>query len=212
MIVDNLSGLYFRSNSPDKFVLDEIFLHDVYSISSMENISTVLDIGANIGAFSSSIIRKFPDCLITAVEPEPSNFAVLDANCGNISNITLINKAVWSDSNGVTIVPNYGETAVESGENSISVDSIAFNELLEPFSKIDLLKIDVEGAEIDIILSASPESLTKIENITGEFHGQVPEWGNWVRYLGAFFELTIVPHKYPNHMYGGIFHGKKRVD
>lgn len=209
---DEKNNIYFRTYAPDQYVINEIFLWDVYDIKNMKNVSNVLDIGANIGAFSLSVSRKFPDCLITSVEPEPDNFSLLKKNCGDIPNITLLNKAVWSHSNGVNIVPNYGETAVNDVENSISVESISFNDLLKSFSNIDVLKIDVEGAEIDIILNADPESLKKIQFITGEFHGQVPQWGDWIRYLGAFFELTVIPHKYPNHMYGGIFHGKKRLD
>ena len=210
--LDERSGLYYRPETSDEFVLNEIFLHDVYEIETMNDVSVVLDIGANIGAFSSRIVRKFPNCSVTSVEPEPDNFSVLEKNCGHISNIKLINKAVWSDSNGVSIVADCGGTAVQSGENSIAVESICFDELTESFSVIDILKIDVEGAEVDIILNASPESLMKVERITGEFHGPDPRWGDWVRYLGAFFELTIIPHKYPNHIYGGIFHGKKRID
>lgn len=206
------NNLYFRPDTSDQFVMNEIFIADVYDIKNMNDISVVLDLGANIGAFSSSIVRKFPQCSVTSVEPEPDNFSVLLKNCGDIPNITLINKAVWSDSNGVSIVADCGGTAVQSGDNSIEVESISFDELVKSFDHIDVMKMDVEGAEVDIILAASPESLTKIDRITGEFHGQDSRWGDWVRYLGAFFELTIIPHKYPDHVYGGIFYGKKRTD
>jgi FkbM family methyltransferase len=209
--LDENSGLWFRPSTSDEFVLNEIFLHDVYGLSSLSDIETVLDIGGNIGAFAVQISRLFPSCSVTTVEPEPDNFSVLQKNCLNIDNIRIINKAVWSHSDGVEVVPDCGGTSVSSGVNSVSVDSISFDQLLDQFSKVDLMKIDIEGAEVEAILSASPESLRKINKITGEFHGYDPRWGDWVRYLGAFFELTIIPHPYPDHIYGGIFSGVSRA-
>jgi len=208
---DTENSMWIRPDTSDQFVLNEIFLADVYYIANMQKVSFALDIGANIGAFSSRLSRRFPDCKIISVEPEPSNFSVLQKNCSANPNITLINKAVWSHSDGVEIFADSGGTAVVSNDESFLVDSISFDELVKDFEYIDLMKMDVEGAEVEIILNASPDSLRKISKVTGEFHGYDPRWGDWVRYLGAFFELTIIPHEYPDHPYGGMFYGTRRV-
>ena len=210
---DEDSGLWFRPDTSDRFVLNEIFIADVYDLSRFNNLSCVIDLGGNIGAFSYRIASLFPNCVITALEPEPDNFSVLKENCFNIENINLINKAVWSHSDGVEIVPDYGGSSVwenSKSPDSIFVESIAFDELLEKFDHVDLMKTDIEGAEVEAFLSASPDSLMKIDNILGEFHRHDSRWGDWVRYLGGFFELNIIPHQYPHHMYGGMFFGVKR--
>jgi FkbM family methyltransferase len=211
MLKNDKRGLCIRPSTSDLYVLNEVFDEDVYGIENiLSSPSVVLDIGGNIGAFSYRMAKTFPTCQITTIEPEPDNFSVLIKNCEQFENVTLINKAVWSDSKGVNLIADCGGSAVTNIEGSFFVESISFNELLEQFEFIDFLKIDVEGAEVDIILSATPESMRKIKYIVGEFHGDDARWGDWVRYLGAFFNLNIIPHEYPNHPYGGMFYGVAR--
>jgi FkbM family methyltransferase len=73
-------------------------------------------------------------------------------NSGNISCIetTLENGAGWKSENVIDVV------------NTISIDSI-----IENYGTINLLKIDVEGAEYEFLLN---KDLSKINYITGEFH------------------------------------------
>lgn len=202
-------GLWIRPGTSDTYVLNEVFDADVYDIGKMTKLpSVVLDIGGNIGAFTFRMAKAFPTARITTFEPEPDNFSVLEKNCQDWKNVTLVNKAVWSHSQGVNISPDCGGTAVAA--SGIKVQSIAFNELLDDYEFVDIMKMDVEGAEVEIILSATPESMRKIRYIVGEFHGTDPRWGDWVRYLGAFFDLRIAPHVYPDHPYGGMFYGSAR--
>ncbi len=57
---------------------------------------------------------------------------------------------------------------VESG--GIEVKAISLREALRQFSEIDLLKVDIEGAEYDVFAHATPEILTKVKNILMEVH------------------------------------------
>lgn len=128
--------------------------------------SIVLDCGANVGYISKLLSRT--GATVISFEPDPVAFEQLSKRCGNRKNIQLIQKGVWDkeailkmyshkDSNsnetcftvGSSIIPD--KKNIDTGkEQSITViDLVAFLKQLP--RKADLIKLDVEGAEIDIL-------------------------------------------------------------
>ena len=144
--------------------------------SSLGKESTVVDLGANLGDFSRGIVELF-HCRCIAVEPNPVLFEQARAVPGV--------EAVWaavSDREGtveLTLSDNPEASTIlanraPQGANGsrVQVPAITLESLLGQLNvtHVDLLKVDIEGAEISMLLSAPEAVLRSIDQITLEFH------------------------------------------
>ena len=68
-----------RAGSTDENVFDEVFLQRVYAAGPRDP-NLIVDLGANIGLSTIFFLRAFPNARVIAVEPDPANFAMLQAN------------------------------------------------------------------------------------------------------------------------------------
>ena len=138
--------------------------------------SVVLDLGANYGAFANAMASRF-QCEVYAVEASPRVFAKMPA--GDF--VKKFNFAICGRSGTVAlnISSNHEVTSLKRLDNweyidTIRVEGLSLDEFLktESVPQIDLLKIDIEGAEIEVFNSCSDAFLRSIDQITVEFH----EW------------------------------------
>ena len=120
--------------------------------------NTIVDVGAHIGMASILFARNYPTARIIAIEPEPSNFAALVKNTAPYKTITPIQAALWREDGEVTLGPSNAHPKgafqiVESGLQR--VHAITMNALMREtgIHSIDLLKVDIEGAEIEVFES-----------------------------------------------------------
>lgn len=135
--------------------------------------AVVVDIGAHVGVVSMSLAKRF-GCTVYAYEPEPDNYRRLISNVAANKlgdKIMTFPFAATRDSRLVSI----GGGGQNSGGHSIykgvgpQVQSTTLAEIIENVGgRIDLLKIDAEGAEYEILEGAD---LSAIGAIRGEFHG-----------------------------------------
>lgn len=158
---------------------NEVIKNNEYMLSkeNMQN-RNVLDIGANIGAFS--LLANFYGAKkIIAMEPVSNTFNQLLTNIKkvNYSNIIPIKSAITSKSGEIFQI-NLNE---KSGHNSLyksygsgdfeMISTISFGDILKFFDDDDIfLKIDCEGAEYDIILNATNDEMKRITTIAIEIH------------------------------------------
>jgi len=124
-------------------------------IDALEDIKVCYDIGANAGGFSRVILNKFPKAHIVAVEPIPDNFFFLKRE---LKGHTCLQRAIyygmretrmfWRGAN----IGAYFTEDVNAGDDKIfSGFTVPCGTLEELPEKPDLIKIDVEGAEENII-------------------------------------------------------------
>lgn len=124
--------------------------------------STILDIGANIGVhtiFFSNIAVKG---LVFSIEPQKSVFAILLENTKKLKNVITLNIAV-SNSLGLANFYVAKDDAYSSLKNTKrknlrrvdKVVTVPLDTLMNAFGKIDLVKIDVEGFETEVVKSMS---------------------------------------------------------
>lgn len=124
-------------------------------IDKLDDVKVCYDIGANAGGFSRVILNKFPKAKIVAVEPIPDNFNFLKRELKGHTCIqsaiyygTRETKMYWRGSN----IGAYFTEDVNAGDDKIfsgfTVSCYTLEELPE---KPDLIKLDVEGAEENII-------------------------------------------------------------
>lgn len=168
-------------------LLLEIFHRRVYTGDFYQPMpgDLVVDAGANIGVFSIHIHRLCPQTEVVAYEPFPDNYAFLKKNlqAANATNVTAHCKALGAQS-GSSLIQKVGSrsqdhrmidshsTQHQSAEDTTQVDVVPFSHMFEGIKgrSISLLKCDIEGSELDLFRSATPEQLKQIDRIAIEFH------------------------------------------
>lgn len=132
--------------------------------------STVLDLGANRGAFSLEIKRRF-GCAVHAVEPTPE----LAGELRNREHVTVYEAAVSASGRDLLFKidrqnSEASSLVTEPGEGVIAVPGITLDRLLKKIRKVDLIKIDVEDSEIGILMTVPEELIKNVGQVTVEFH------------------------------------------
>lgn len=134
----------------------------------------VVDLGANRGEFSRQIISTY-GCKSYAFEANP----VLAERIVGTNNLTVFNYAVAREHGKLRfrIAANDEESTIERDPTMVSRDiievpSVHLEKFLQSQSipRIDVLKMDIEGAEIEVLESCSDEFLTHIGQASIEFH------------------------------------------
>lgn len=135
--------------------------------------STIIDCGANHGDFSDWISKHHTDASIYAFEPDLRLFQKLP----KLERTIFYPLAVTGAGKPLSLM--LGEARCSTayfservGQNSVEVESVKLEDFCNEkcISRVDLLKLDVEGAEIDILIELSAEFLSNIGQITVEFH------------------------------------------
>lgn len=154
----------------------EIFIEEVYRFASTEKDPRIIDAGANIGLSVIYFKRIFPESTVIAYEPDPDIFALLKENVGHLPGVELKNSAVWTEDTQLTFFSEgslAGSTKLDlqHKESEITVRAERLKTLLSS-DRTDFLKIDIEGAENDVIFDIE-EELDRVENLFFEYHSQV---------------------------------------
>ena len=161
---------------------------------------TILDIGANEGAFTAWAADQWPDAKILAFEPVPQNFELFKQNNGHNRNVEVAPLAV-SNSKNLTMhmgLNNSGEcSAYDLGEQSpetVTVNCIAPHEIVGSF---EFVKVDTEGCEIEIITGLDL-SATKV--LMCEYHRA--EDAEKIKEIVEASGLMLASHAKYNHATG----------
>jgi FkbM family methyltransferase len=177
---------------------EEVITKDCYKLKELaerdHDIKYIVDIGANIGAFTIKSSQVFPEAKIIACEPEPKLMEAIKENVADIPrhNVTFVEKAIVGDDEGDTVqfsvckwqgnhhvkgrfrMDTYGVPEVGSEIlYEITVPATTLMEVVEEnnLPRIDLLKIDTEGAEPEILESIK-SWLPNVRHIVCEWHSQ----------------------------------------
>jgi FkbM family methyltransferase len=138
--------------------------------------STVVDCGANIGGFSLEMIKRY-SCVCYAIEAAPETFRKIP----DASNLRRYNFALCADNKPVAISIDEDTTrsTIKGFSNDKKNERIAVvqgRRLGEFLARelgnrnIDLVKMDIEGAEIEVIASLDDEFIRRVGQWTIEFH------------------------------------------
>ncbi|WP_324950781.1 FkbM family methyltransferase [Oligoflexus sp.] len=148
-------GTIIRDDSTDAWVFQQIFiLCDYRLLVGRSDVRVIIDAGAYVGFSSIYFAELYPHAFIYALEPEESNFQALQRNTRHYPNIKAIQAAVWKE-DGFLEVKDVasGQWSFVVQEHSEGrgqqVPAISIQSLMEQYRlpRIDILKIDIEGAE-----------------------------------------------------------------
>lgn len=177
-----LSPINIRLKSSDLLTFHQVFTFEEYDINFGFNPKFIIDAGANIGLASVYFNKKYPDVKIIAIEPEKSNFEILKSNCQNYKSIFPHKRALSNQTNLTLNVidkgyGNWGFVTEIDNNTSIqkivdTVKTITIDEVIKEnnLEFIDLLKIDIEGAEKELFESDYENWLPKTKCIVIELH------------------------------------------
>ncbi|CAL5219615.1 g1485 [Coccomyxa viridis] len=186
------------SHAEAAFIYNEIFEERCYIQHgiSVRDGGVCVDVGANIGLFTLFLLGGFAGGLprlILACEPAPANMRLLKQNIKTrraAGKVVFVQRAVGREaaSAALTYYPSMpGNSTLYPEEKSVlqaasmpaacfegaethATDVITLQELLEGFDEIDLLKVDIEGAELEVLRGAGQDTLSKIRQIVMEVH------------------------------------------
>jgi FkbM family methyltransferase len=173
--------LSLRLRTSDILVLYSVFVAEDYGGELPEPPKTIIDAGAYVGYSTVFLAARYPGVRILAVEPDQSNFALLVRNVPPDANVVPLNRALWHRSGRLQLRDRgtghwafsvVGRTAEGRGEASVEAVTVA--QLAEQFSleRIDLLKLDVEGAEKEIFEGCG-DWLGRVGTIFAELHDRI---------------------------------------
>lgn len=169
-----IGNYHISFSNPQEFLhaLKEIFADKCYDQSLPED-AYIIDCGSNIGLSILYLKSIAPEANIIGFEPDEANYALLKKNIqeNRLENITLHQAAVWTANTELSfeVTGSMGSAiSLDNKENTIKVKGLRLKDFLS--KKVDFLKIDIEGAEYEVMKDIS-DSLHYVRNLFVEYHG-----------------------------------------
>jgi FkbM family methyltransferase len=136
--------------------LNEVILGEEYAMGAEQAPRTIIDAGAFIGMASVFYANTYPTARILAIEAAPSNYAMLCRNVAPYPNVTPIHAAVWQEETEVGLDLRGDAWGFHVGEGDTRVQTVTIERLLDQhgWETVDLLKVDIEGAEEQVFAEA----------------------------------------------------------
>lgn len=196
----------YRPGTSDPYIIYEVLLKKgrkgEYFFPVALQPKVIFDIGANIGVTSILLAKLFPEAKIFSIEPVKENFDLLSKNICSFSNIVPVNIAFDSECGERELIfsPNphnfggfsfFQRCADGKGERVVVKTMTPAQVMRENgIDKIDLIKIDTEGAESPILRSFDARVLSNVTWIVGELHGEQDDF-DLLSYLSQWFDIEM---------------------
>jgi FkbM family methyltransferase len=171
--------MYVRWRTSDLSVFRQIYVLGEYDCDLPSEPSVIIDAGANIGLTSILYANRYPNAKILAIEPEGSNFEMLARNVQVYSRVQALRAALWSEDTDLQLTdPGLGHygfrtSASVAGKAHGRVKACNISGLMTKFGmeNIDLLKVDIEGAEVEVFENCKPW-IEHVGTVVVETHDQ----------------------------------------
>jgi FkbM family methyltransferase len=163
----------------------EIYKDEVYRFRRSRDRPFIIDLGSNYGVSVTWFKQFCPDARIIAVEADPNIFSMLQRNIERLDhdNISMLNRAASHLSGEISFhcigadsgrIKCYGSSAASTDipEQIVNVATISLDQLIGD-NLVDFLKIDIEGAELDVIMSS--EKLDQVQQLFIEYHSFIDQ-------------------------------------
>ncbi len=182
---DIKNPFYLRPCTSDAEIFNQVFGRREYDFDASPPPEIIIDAGANIGLASICFANRFPDAKIIAIEPEQSNFSLLRKNAAPYKNVIPLRAALWNKNEEICVVDSgLGQWGFMTEEKMVhgqhqdnfchyikgkTVDGIMRDYHLQ---KVDILKVDIEGAEKEVFSDTS-SWIEKVDAMIIELHDRM---------------------------------------
>lgn len=162
---------YFRG-AADRGVMSHFYKagYRIRDDHSREKVRFIIDAGANIGDETVRFRYFHPTAKIIALEPEINNFRLLQRNMMDDRDCILLNRGLWSKTCKLRIIPgtvneNFRVEEIFGASEDYDLWAISIPEIMDQYeaTEIDILKMDIEGAEAEVFRGATEEWLSKVK-------------------------------------------------
>jgi FkbM family methyltransferase len=197
---------FLRAGTSDIGIYEQVFFDQEYDFSVTHPPKVILDAGANIGLASIYFANKYPEAKIIAIEPEGSNFELLKKNVEPYSNIIPVQAALWDKNESISLVdPGLDKCGFMTRKEGVKekdlgdilakktdipefhqVPGMTVDKIMEDYnlSEVDILKIDIEGAEKEVFKDTSAW-IGNVNSIIVELHERMKLGCNRSFYNGS---------------------------
>ena len=169
-----------RANDSDLVMFEQVFVGRDYDFDLGFQPATIIDAGANVGYASLFFHQRYPDARIIAVEPDSSNFDTLAQNTRGIAQLRAVRGGLWSRRQALTIADPSAPKCMISlkpaetpGTGDIEGYGVPDLMAMAGAERIDILKIDIEGGELDLFITDTAGWIAKVRVIMIELHDRV---------------------------------------
>jgi len=173
--------IYLRRQTSDYNIFEDILITEHYAIDYKCDPKVIFDCGANIGIAAVYYANRFPEAKIICIEPESSNFEMLKKNTECYPNINILKAGLWYKKSHLKIDDDnrqkWSFTVSEVPEDTPnSIKAVSIPDLMREYhcNEIDILKIDIEGAEKELF-EKDYDWLSKVNVIVIETHDSLRE-------------------------------------
>lgn len=176
--------LVCRLRSSDRYAFAQVFIHEQYACPEPTvPPKYIVDCGANVGYASVYLLRKFPDAKVVAIEPDLRNYKILAENLAPYgARAVPMLAAVWSYEVDLSLRLNSANRGAEWGTQvqesttgetpDVAAVDIVWLLNRSPHGRIDILKIDIEGAEEMVFAQGYRQWIHHVGIIMIELHSE----------------------------------------
>jgi FkbM family methyltransferase len=181
--------------SSDAIALYEVLVTQEYAISAdLSSPAFIIDGGANVGMASLYFLNRYPGARVVAVEPDDANLELCRLNLAPYGNrVTFIHGAIWKSGARLTLEAGRQEWVSRvRDDQSGSVEAFTLSSLIAlGDGKVDLLKLDIEGSELEVFGPEAREWLPSVRNIAIELHGEDRKDRFFAALKGYQYDLSL---------------------
>ncbi len=191
LVEADLLGKKFLIPDPLSFYWSykEIIEDRIYDFPHINDSPRILDLGANCGLSALFFILRYPSVRLSCVEADAGIFGILKSNLQNWANdkqVAFRHAAVAGSGNSFLFHSTGADTGRLMPHSSLSarpleVKAVCLDELID--GPVDFLKMDIEGAETDVLLTS--QKLGLVSRLFVEYHSFVSQQQRLMELLGV---------------------------
>jgi FkbM family methyltransferase len=169
-----------RTYTTDPDVFRQVFVEAQYELPfPFGDVKRVVDAGANIGLSSLYFLLHYPDATVVALEPDPANYPLAVANTRVFGNrCRVLPAALWSHGSRLALVPGdaaWSTQVRDTPADGGSVEGLSLPQALDVmgWNDADIVKVDIEGAEVEVFSTETPDSVSRVRCWAIELHSDI---------------------------------------
>lgn len=170
-----------RPRTSDVPTFEKVFIFGEYDFPyPIEAPGLIIDAGANVGYATVFFANRYPSSTVLAVEPEQSNYEILRQNTEAYPNVQALRSALWSTNAPLRIEnpsADFWEFRVslagEAGPDICTSVTVPQLMAMAHSETVDILKIDIEGAEKELFETGADAWLNRVRVIVIELHDRI---------------------------------------